>query len=148
MTILPSASLAGRDTLSRDTAFDDCGSIRCFNILGAFLQDGGAAPGTGAMRRDYLNDGITGEREFLFVPGAEIAPDFAGSSAARGLFDDPHHVNPGFPEVATVLAWNDRDGDGLINLNDDVYAGNPDGTVAYAEAYVIAEEEMEVFLGV
>ncbi len=139
--------IGGMSTITKDVPFDDCGGIRCWNILGAFTQIGGAAPGEELMRGDYLTDGEFDELSFVFEPGKEISPDFFGDSAADGIFLDGLNRNPKADEdTVTVFAYNGSDS--FINLNNDVFPPTPDNVMAYGQIYVFAEEETEAFLGV
>jgi hypothetical protein len=135
----------GDSRLLPNQPFDACGRIKCWNILGAFMQTGGNNPGIDAMRQDYLSDGSQTELDFVFEPGAEIAPDFFGAAASTGIFLDPMNRNPdGASGIATVFKFVSPDG--WINLNDAVFGGNPDNVMAYAQIYVISDADREVFI--
>jgi hypothetical protein len=138
--------IRGESTLFSDVPFDACGGIRCWNILGCFTQpanswpDGQAGagdnPGVDHMRLDFLSDGEIFEPDFIWYPGAQIATSFGGdglgAAVSVGLQSGTKGANPnGVPEV---LAWNDRDS--FINLNDDVYGGDPNVAMAYLQCYV------------
>ena len=129
--------IEGETRLIEDSPFTPCGGIRCWNILGAYLRPGGAAPGQGALRLDYLTDGTVFEPDFIWHPGAFIDTAFGGNgisgSAATGLIDGALGRNPdGAPEV---FPWNDADG--FIDLNGDVFGGDPSDVMAYAQAYLV-----------
>jgi hypothetical protein len=125
--------------------FDSCGRLRCWNLLGALEQPGGAAPGADALRRDYLSDGLQGELDFVFEPGAEVAPDFSGAAASTGVFIDPFRRNPDAAAgVATVFKH--LSPDGLVDFKNAVFRGGPADVMAYAQVYVISDAEREVFI--
>jgi hypothetical protein len=130
-------AIRGDSTLLSDVPFDACGGIRVWNILGAFLQPFGDNPGDENLRLDYLTDGTLSELDFEFFPGARIETAFGGdgisAAAASGIIGGKRGRNP--DGVPTVFAWND-DG-GPINLNDDVFGGDPNGVMAYAQVYVV-----------
>jgi hypothetical protein len=134
--------VTGQSRAKQDRPFDDCGAITCWNLLGAYMQGGGAAPGVDAMRLDYLTDGSIPQEDFTFEPGAEINTDFFGAAASTGLFADAPMRNPG--GVPTVFAWNESDGDGFVDYNVQVFPPAPDNTMAYAQIYVNAESPMSV----
>ena len=138
--------IRGESKLLTGVPFDACGGIRCWNILGCFTQpenswpDGlpgaGNNPGLDHMRLDFLTDGEIFENDFIWYPGSQIATTFGGDGASAavslGLQSGTHGRNPqGVPEV---VAWNDRDS--FINLNDEVYGGDPNGVMAYMQCYV------------
>ncbi|MBI4601691.1 MAG: hypothetical protein HY721_07005 [Planctomycetes bacterium] len=129
--------------------FAECGGIRFWNVLGAYSQGGGAAPGEEAMRLDYMTDGVTGETEFEWRPDATIQTEYNGASAATGLksgstIGTPRR-NPG--GVPTVFEW--RDNDGRIYFRD-MYRQDIDNVMAYAQCYVINETgvPMDVYMGI
>ncbi|MBI4601902.1 MAG: hypothetical protein HY721_08060 [Planctomycetes bacterium] len=142
--------IAGDETIFRDTPFDACGGIRCWNVLGAFSQLGGNNPGDDNIRLDYLTDGEITELDFVWYPGAQIATVFGGDgvsgAASTGLVGGTKGRNSsGVPEV---FAWND--GDGFIDLNEDGFGGDPDNVMAYAQAYVVntTGAEVQVTMGI
>ena len=141
-------SLRGDSRLFAVNDFDDCGGITAWNILGGFAQGGGAAPPIESIELDYLTDGETGELDFIWFPGATIATDFGGESAALGLVsgDPANGRNPDL--VPEVFAYNNQGTN--VNLNDTVFGGNPDNVMAYMQTYVINEtdEPLEVAIGV
>jgi hypothetical protein len=129
--------------------FAECGGIRSWNILGALDQPGGAAPPVEEIRRDYLTDGITGELDFVFQPGAQIQPDFAGAAASTGLksgaaLGGPAR-NPG--GVPTVFEWKDVDGRCFFR---EMFRADIDNTMAYAQCYVrnTTGSPIDVYLGI
>ncbi len=146
-----SSGISGEDTLYKVGDFDTCGGIRAWNLLGAYLQGpgGGAGPGDDLIRLDYMTDGDKTELDYVWFPGATIATAFNGDgiseSFSTGLTGTKEGINPG--GIPTVLAWNDLDG--YINLNDDVYAGDPNNCMAYAQAYVFNDTgaDLDVFIG-
>ena len=138
--------VGGEDALLSDVPYDDCGGIRSWNILGCYtlpagnwpdgLPGAGDNPGVEHMRLDFLTDGDIFEPDFVWYPGAEIATAYGGDglsgAASIGLQSGTMGANPN--GVPRVIAWNDRDS--FINLNDDVYGGDPNGAMAYLECYV------------
>jgi hypothetical protein len=139
------SATSGESTVRLDTPFDLCGGITCWNILGTYMQSGGAAPGQDLMRQDFLTDGDTSELDFVFFPGAQISTDYNNSSAAGGLFDDANGRN--VDGVPTVFGWND--GDSFIDLNE-IYGGDPNNVMAYTQFYVnnISGDDIETSIGV
>ena len=135
----------GDSALEPDVPFDRCGRIKCWNILGPLGQSGGAGPSLEALAADYLNDGVQDELSFVFEPGEEISPDFFGASASTGIVPDGMNRNPGAPDTLTVFRYANA-GDGWINLNDNVFGGDPNDCMAYAQIYVQSDEEREVFI--
>ena len=142
---MTATNTAGETTMQYNAGFDLCGGITCWNILGAFQQAGGAAPGNEAMRQDYLTDGQTSETNFVFFPGAQIAPDYSGAAASTGLFGDPNGRNA--EGVPTVYGWNNPDG--RIDLNM-FYGGDPNDVMAYTQCYVdnTTGDDLETYIGV
>jgi hypothetical protein len=140
----------GESRLLSGVPFDACGGIRSWNILGAYRQPFGDSPGEANLRLDYLTDGDVFETDFLFFPGAQVATAFGGDgvteAVSTGIAGGASGRNP--TGVPTVFAWNDRDG--FVNLNDDVFGGDPNDVMAYAQAYVVntTAEPMDVFLGI
>ncbi|MBI4603663.1 MAG: hypothetical protein HY721_17050 [Planctomycetes bacterium] len=102
------------------------------------------------MRRDYLTDGQVGELDFAWAPGAAIHTDFGGAAASTGVTSLRSDRNPG--GVPTVFAY--PGASSFVDFQaDDVFG--PDGTpevlknvMAYAQVYVLAEQDLEVFLGI
>lgn len=76
--------IVGEFAISKDSAFDACGGIKCWNILGAYRQVGGFDPGDERIRMDYLTDGSIFEKDFhedrLWSPGARVQTDFGGAA--------------------------------------------------------------------
>ena len=138
-------AIGGRTVLNLDEPFDACGGIRCWNILGAYTHPFGSSPGDRVLRQDYLTDGSTTERDFVWFPGARIETIF-GVAAARGLFEDEAGRNP--DRVPTVFAW--FDGDSLIDLQDDVFGGGTHDVMTYAQVYVLntTGDVLPVHLGI
>ena len=146
---------AGQDRATKDSPFDDCGGIVCWNILGPYIQPPGQTgdnPGDDNMRQDYLTDGEASETDFPFFPGATVAteygngPDLAGAAWSAGLVNTGQaDVNP--DGVPTVLAWNDADA--FINLNDDVYRNDPNTCMSYAQINILngSGDDIEFALG-
>ncbi|MBI4600486.1 MAG: NPCBM/NEW2 domain-containing protein [Planctomycetes bacterium] len=142
--------IRGESRLLSDIPFDACGGIRSWNILGAFRQPFGDSPGDENLRLDYLTDGDVFETELVFFPGAQVPTAFGGDgvtgAASTGILGGAKGRNPA--GVPTVFAWNDPDG--AVNLNDDVFGGDPDGAMAYAQTYVVntSGAPMDVHLGI
>ncbi|MBI4604847.1 MAG: hypothetical protein HY721_23030 [Planctomycetes bacterium] len=142
--------IGGESTISKDDPFDACGGLRSWNILGAYLQSGGATPGEERIALDYLTDGEAFEEDFVFFPGREISTAFNGDGVSgalsTGISGGARRRNPG--GVPTVFAWNDLDG--LIDLNRDVFGGDPNGVMAYAQTYVSNDTgaDLPVYLGI
>ncbi|MBI4600754.1 MAG: NPCBM/NEW2 domain-containing protein [Planctomycetes bacterium] len=140
----------GDSVLQSDVPFDACGGIRAWNILGAFLQPYGDNPGDENLRLDYLTDGETAETDFVFFPGAQVGTAFGGDgvsgAASTGITGGAQGRNA--EGIPTVFAWNDRDG--RIDLNGEAFGGDPDGVMAYAQAYVdnTTGADIEVTIGV
>jgi hypothetical protein len=126
-------AIAGEATIERDSAFADCGAIRAWNVLGPFASEAGFATAPEALGADYLTDGVTGERDFAWFPGAWIETDYGGASAATALLPNANGWNP--LEVPTAAGWSDLDG--AIDLND-VYGSGP-AAMAYAQTHVVNE---------
>jgi hypothetical protein len=132
--------------------FDACGGVLSWNLLGPYrqpLSQTADNPGDHNIRRDYMTDGTATENDFLWFPGATIDIDYgpAGAAWKSGLVHTGQpDLNPG--GVPTVLAW--FDDDGFINLNDDVYANNPDVCMSYAQiyAYNTTGADLDLRLGV
>ena len=154
-----SSPVIGDSILLTENPYDACGGIRTWNILGAFTQPAGAwpdgqpgsgdNPGIDHMRLDFLSDGEILESDFLWYPGSQIATAFGGdgvsSAVSTGLVSGINGANPN--GVSEVLAWNDRDS--FINLNDEVYGGDPNVVMAYMQAYVTnSGPDREVQIGV
>jgi hypothetical protein len=136
-----SVLITGQSQVTRDSPFDDCGGIKCWNIVGALQQPGGAAPGAAEILEDYLTDGVTSDVVFRMAPGDEINPDINGAASSTGIFNDPNNRNPNRANgTVTTFAWNDTDS--YINLNDDVFQGDPNNTMNYAAVRVISEDEL------
>lgn len=132
----PTSAVEGDSELVPDAPFDgECGAIRCWNILGAYTFGGPGCPGDRVLDQDFLTDGVTTERSFLWFPGARIPSACESAAGCRGLLADPKGRNAG--SVPTVLAWNDDDG--LVDLGHEVYGGLLERTVAYAQIWVVNE---------
>ena len=114
----------------------DCGAIRFWNILGPYQNDGADVPGEDLIRMDYLTDGTTSEVDFVFEPGATIA-----STAPLDPTVSPR--NPG--GVPTVFGY--QDADGRVSFPD-AFKAVLTTSMAYAQVYLVFEEETEAFLGV
>ena len=144
------AGTQGESELFKNTPFDACGGIRCWNILGGLSQPYFDNPGVDNMRLDYLTDLEVTEFDFPFFPGSQVPIAFGGDgistgAASTGLQSGLSSFNPdGVPEV---FAWNDRDN--IINLNDDIFRGDPNNVMAYAQAYVVntTGSDMDVYIG-
>jgi hypothetical protein len=135
----------GESSLSPHQPFDECGRIKCWNVLSALGQTGGAAPSVDQVQLDYLADGAETERDFVFEPGAEVAPEFSGAAASTFVFEDPSGRAPGAASgIATVTKYVSPTG--LVDLNDQVFGGNPDNVMAYAQIYVISDAARDVFI--
>ena len=154
-----SSPVRGDSIILTESGFDSCGGIRSWNILGAFTQPAndwpdslpgaGDNPGIDHMRLDFLSDGEILESDFIWYPGSQIPTAFGGDgvtgAVSTGLQSGINGANPnGVPEV---LAWNDRDS--FINLNDEVYGGDPNVVMAYLQVYVTnSGPDREVKIGV
>lgn len=140
---------AGQDRATKDTPFDDCGGITCWNVLGPYIQPAGQIgdnPGVDNMREDYLTDGDSTETDFPFFPGATIATAYDAEAKSAGLVNTGQAtVNP--DGVPTVLAWNDPDA--YVNLNDDVYRNDPNTCMSYAQINLLnaSGDDIECSLG-
>ena len=118
----------------RQESFDECGAIARWNLLGAYVQGGGATPGIDAMRSDYLTDGVATEDSFLWLPGMTIATDFA--AAASTSYDD------GLGNaVPTVRAWEGETG--WVNFLT-IFRGQSTNVMAYAQCYVVNTTAAEI----
>jgi hypothetical protein len=122
--------------------FDSCGGIRRWNILGAYANAGGASPGLDAIRRDYMTDGAVAETDFVWFPGATIATEFGGAAASTAIDGGPAGRNPG--GLPAVFARFDKAGR-VFFQNPEAFGGPLDNVMAYAQCYVVAEAETEVF---
>jgi hypothetical protein len=147
----------GESRLLTDNPYDDCGGIRCWNILGCFGQPAnnwpdaipgsGDNPGVDHMRLDFLSDSEIFESDFIWYPGAQIATAFGGDGLGAAVSTDvqsgTNGANPnGVPEV---LAWNDRDS--FINLDSDVYGADHNTVMVYMQCYVVnpgADREVQI----
>ncbi len=130
-----------------EAPFDECGGIRMWNILGAFTQEGGAAPPVEEIQRDYLTDGEIGELDFEWAPGASIETDFSGAAASIGL-DSGNPVlrrNPG--GVPTVFTW-EGVGSTVDFQSGAAFGRDINNVMNYAQIYVFAEESVEAFLAI
>ena len=105
------------------SAFDECGGIRTWALLGAFTGTG-AAPGEDSIRQDFMTDGTVGELEFAWIPGQTIATDFGGAASSTGI------TPAGVPTVQTYLEETSR-----VGL--DGFFGGPDNVMAYAHCTVV-----------
>ena len=129
--------------------FDECGGIRTWNILGAFDNPGGAAPGEESIQLDYMTDGDVEETEFEWFPGATIETDFGGAAASTIIDGGAAGRNPdGTPEVFSRSARSAR----VDFQSSQVFGSNLNFVMAYAQAYIIVEEDSpalgeDVFLG-
>ncbi len=127
--------------------FTECGGIRFWNILCGFTRDGGANPGDELIRADYMTDGVTGELDFIWKPGATIQTDFDGAAASHRILraiGAPARNPAGVP---TVFDW--KDVDDRVNFRDMVRADWND-VMGYAQCYVINEtgSPIDVYLGI
>jgi hypothetical protein len=147
----------GTTALVSDYPFDDvCGGIVCWNLLGPYIQPfetttQGNNPGEDIMRGDFLTDGDVTELDFPWAPGATVATDYStvnnagidGAAYSVGLRAVANAaINP--DDVPTVFPWNDPDS--FINVNDDVYGGDPNGVMSYAQCYVTNVSDETVFI--
>ncbi len=136
---------SGESKLNPNQPFDICGRIKCWNVLSALYQSGGAGPGIPAIQQDYLSDGSQTELDFVFEPGAEIAPEFFGAAASTGVFEDPNGRAPNaLSGIATVTKYVSPDG--FVDLNNVVYGGAPDNVMTYAQIYVNSDVARDVFI--
>jgi len=123
------------ECLLAESAFDECGGIRLWNLLGAYTGTN-HAPGLEAMREDFMTDGVATEKTFNWHPGASIQTDFDGAAVSTGITPDVE------PTVQALSAASSR-----IDL--DSFFSGPDNVMAYAQCYVINEgEPIEVFCDV
>ncbi len=130
-----------------DPCISPCGNILCWNMLGPFRHSFRQPPvGIETLRRDYMTDGAVGELDFVFEPGAVIRPDFRYDAASDGLYSpDPFDRNPLASEgTATVFAFTGSP-DFFIDLDDAVFGGAPNYVMAYAQCYVTADRERELY---
>jgi hypothetical protein len=135
----------GETGLNPDQPFDECGRIKCWNLLSALGQSGGANPTVDVMQLDYLSDGVTTELDFVFEPSAEVAPEFFGAAASTFVFSDPNGRAPNAAEgIASVTKYVSPTG--FVDLNNGAYGGNPDNVMTYAQIYVHSETAQDVYI--
>lgn len=125
--------------------FDPCGAIRTWNILGAFGNPGGAGPTPDEITRDYMTDGDIGERDFVWFPGATIETEVNGAAASTSIDGGPAGRNPG--GVPTVFSREGASGR-ILFQSPAGFGGDLSNVMAYAQVYIIAEADTEVFLGI
>ncbi|MBN1418879.1 MAG: hypothetical protein JXP34_08890 [Planctomycetes bacterium] len=125
--------------------FDACGAIRSWNVIGAFIYPSRAIPSLEDMRKDYMTDGRTSDLDFDWRPGASIATDFGGAAWSASVDGGPAGRNPG--GLPTVFVRDEEEG--LFDLEGESgFGGNIDYGMVYLQAYVVAEKEASLFLGV
>jgi len=125
--------------------FDECGAIRSWNILGAFVLAKRATPSLDEIRKDYMTDGRVTETDFGWKPGATIATAFGAAAASASIEGGPAGRDPN--GVPTVFSRNAKSG--LVDLQgEEGFGGNIDYSMAYLQAYVIAEKEVSVHVGI
>ena len=129
--------------LLQESGFDACGGIREWNILGAYLQDGGCCPEFDTIRLDYMTDGDLTELTFDWEEGAVVETDYELAASTDSTGGDANRNPEGFPTVFVR-----KEPGGRVGLN--IEYGGPalENTMAYAQTYITVEEPTEVWLGV
>jgi hypothetical protein len=128
-----------------ESPFDECGAIRTWNILGAYDNPAGGEPSVETMRLDFMTDGQVGEVDFEWAPGATIDTAFGVEAASSTIEGGAAGRNPGgVPTVFSRTAPSGR-----VNLQSpEVFGSDLNYVMVYAQAYVVAEEETEVYMGI
>ncbi len=132
----------GEQTFRAATRQTADGFITSWLLLGAYTQDGGAAPPAEAMRLDYLTDGAQiAEASVMPRAGDTVATEFNGAAAATGLAPSTGGgLNPdGIPQW---YAW--EDSQAVIRLASPELYGNAYNTMGYGVCYLEVEYDIEV----
>ncbi|HAK97220.1 MAG TPA: hypothetical protein DCM87_20080 [Planctomycetes bacterium] len=116
---------------------DDLGYFRTWLLFGPINDTYPCNTPQAAAIADFYTDGVETEANMLPRPGDVHAPDFGLTPPGTTMILGPFTTAQANPDAPAEGVWYRYDsGDGLINLNDTVYSGDPNYCMTYAVIYL------------